>query len=60
MGILNLYACIGYPVTEDEYLTRNSAEFHAHRGFVRVGEFHQYGYRFGRWYDMIFLLHYFC
>lgn len=44
----------------DSYLTRNSAEFHVHLGFVRVEEFHQYGYKFGRWYDMIFLLHYFC
>ena len=23
MGILNLYACIGYPQAEDEYLARN-------------------------------------
>ena len=37
MGILNLYACIGYPETEDEYLTNNSAEFHAHLGYQRVG-----------------------
>lgn len=28
MGILNLYACIGYPENEDEYLTTNSADFH--------------------------------
>lgn len=37
MGILNLYACIGYPQVEDEYLTKNSAEFHAHLGFELVG-----------------------
>ena len=36
MGILNLYACIGYPQVEDEYLTKNSAEFHAHLGFELV------------------------
>ena len=29
MGILNLYACIGYPQVEDEYLTKNSAPLHA-------------------------------
>ncbi len=40
MGILNLYACIGYPQVEDEYLTKNSAEFHAHLGFELVGTFH--------------------
>lgn len=55
MGILNLYACIGYPQNEDEYLTRNSADFHEHLGFVKVGEFHKCGYKFGRWYDMIWM-----
>ena len=54
-GILNLYACIGYPEQEDEYLTTNSADFHAHLGFVKVGEFHQCGYKFGRWYHMIWM-----
>lgn len=48
MGILNLYACIGYPEVEDEYLTRNSADFHEHMGFSKVGEFHKCGYKFGR------------
>lgn len=55
MGILNLYACIGYPEEEDIYLTRNSAEFHTHLGFTKVGEFHQCGYKFGRWYNMIWM-----
>ncbi len=55
MGILNLYACIGYPKAEDEYLTTNSADFHAHMGFVKVGEFHNCGYKFGRWYHMIWM-----
>ena len=55
MGILNLYACIGYPDVEDEYLNKNSAEFHAHLGFSKVGEFHQCGYKFGRWYNMIWM-----
>ena len=55
MGILNLYACIGYPETEDEYLTRNSAEFHAHLGFVLCGRFNRCGYKFGRWYDMVWM-----
>lgn len=55
MGILNLYACIGYPETGDEYLTANSADFHAHLGFVKVGEFHKCGYKFGRWYNMIWM-----
>ncbi len=53
--ILNLYACIGYPETEDEYLNRNSADFHAHLGFTTAGRFHKCGYKFGRWYDMIWM-----
>lgn len=55
MGILNLYACIGYPETEDEYLNRNSAQFHEHLGFAKVGEFHNCGYKFNRWYHMIWM-----
>lgn len=55
MGILNMYACIGYPDNEDEYLTKNSDEFHSHIGFVQVGEFHKCGYKFGRWYNMIWM-----
>ena len=54
-GILNLYACIGDPVAEDEYLTRNSEQFHHHMGYVKVGTFHKCGYKFGRWYNMIWM-----
>ena len=55
MGILNLYACIGYPEKEDEHLTANSAEFHAHMGYAKAGEFTQCGYKFGCWYNMIWM-----
>lgn len=55
MGVLNLYACIGYPVRDDEYLTTNSADFHKHLGFEMVGKFSKCGYKFGRWYDMIWM-----
>lgn len=55
MGILNLYACIGYPEVEDEYLNQNSAQFHAHLGFTTVGTFRRCGYKFGRWYHMIWM-----
>ncbi|MGN0478761.1 MAG: GNAT family N-acetyltransferase [Hominenteromicrobium sp.] len=54
-NILNLNACIGYPVEEDEYLTKNSADFHAHLGYRLVGQFHKCGYKFGRWYDMVWM-----
>ncbi len=55
MNILNLNACIGYPKEDDEYLTKNSAFFHEHLGYKMVGEFHDCGYKFGRWYDMVWM-----
>ena len=51
--IRNLYAKIADPVIEDEYLSRNSEKFHSHMGFVKVGEYHKCGHKFGRWYNMI-------
>ena len=32
-NIINLYACIGYPEEDDEYLTKNSKQFHEHLGY---------------------------
>lgn len=55
MGMLNLYACVAWPIQEDETLTTNSADFHRHLGFAKVGEFHRCAYKFGRWYDMIWM-----
>lgn len=55
MGIRNLYACVACPETNDKYLTMNSADFHAHMGFVKTGEFRKCGYKFSRWYNMIWM-----
>ncbi len=55
IGIINLYACIADPISEDEYLTKNSELFHKHMGYIKVGEFHKCGYKFGRWYNMIWM-----
>ena len=54
-NILNMNACIGYPEEEDEYLNKNSVEFHSHMGFKMVGEFHKCGYKFDRWYNMVWM-----
>jgi phosphinothricin acetyltransferase len=54
-GIVNLYACIADPITEDEYLTKNSERFHRAMGYVKVGDFHKCGYKFGRLYNMIWM-----
>lgn len=55
MGILNLYACIGYAPVEDEYLTNASVRFHEKTGYKINGHFTQCGYKFGRWYDMVWM-----
>lgn len=54
-NILNVNACIAYPETEDEFLTKNSAQFHEKMGYRLVGEFHKCGYKFNRWYNMIWM-----
>ena len=53
--ILNLNACIGYSQTEDKYLNHSSAAFHSKMGYTLVGEFHNCGYKFNRWYNMIWM-----
>ena len=50
-----MYACIAYPKVEDEYLDKNSEEFHKHLGYRLVGEFYDCGYKFNRWYNMIWM-----
>ena len=55
IGIFNLYACIACPIEEDEYLSWDSERFHAHLGFKTVGEFHKCAYKFGRFYNMIWM-----
>lgn len=54
-GFLNMYACISYPTQKDPYLDTNSVDFHQHMGYELVGHFHRCGYKFDRWYDMVYL-----
>lgn len=54
-NILNLNACIAYTGHQDAYLTNDSMHFHEHMGYRLVGRFNQCGYKFGRWYDMIWM-----
>ncbi len=54
-GILNLYACIGVPPKEDEHLTMDSVYFHERMGYRMIGTFYQCGYKFNRWYDMVWM-----
>jgi len=55
MNILNVNACIATTSTEDEYLTNGSMHFHEKMGYRLVGEFYQCGYKFNRWYNMIWM-----
>ena len=54
-NILNVNACIAYPAREDEHLTKDSVRFHEKLGYRMAGRFHQCGYKFGRWYDMVWM-----
>lgn len=54
-GILNVNACISWIDEPNQYLTHQSPDFHAHMGYERVAHFHLCGYKFGQWFDMIWM-----
>lgn len=54
-NILNMYACIACPEKEDQYLNENSVQFHEHLGYSIAGKFHKCGYKFGTWYNMVWM-----
>lgn len=55
MGVLNMNACIAVPNGEDEHLNCDSVYFHKKMGFELVGRFHNSGYKFDTWYDMVWM-----
>ena len=55
IGVLNMNACIARPKKNDEYLSDDSYHFHEKMGFHLVGTFHNSGYKFDTWYDMIWM-----
>lgn len=54
-NIYSLCACIGWCGREDGHLNGNSVEFHAHMGYEMVGRFSRCGFKFGKWYDMVWM-----
>lgn len=54
-NVMNLNACIAYTTEEDPHLNNASAIFHAHMGYRKVAHFTKCGYKFGTWYDMIWM-----
>ncbi len=55
MGITNLYACIAKTDEQTPFLTNDSIDFHSKMGFHTVGEFHNCGYKFDRWFGMVYM-----
>lgn len=54
-NVLSLNACIAFADTPDETLNNNSMAFHSKMGYRYVGRFNASGYKFGRFYDMIWM-----
>ena len=54
-NIINVNACIAYTDNDDEYLTKGSVMFHENMGYKTVGRFHKCGYKFNKWYDMVWM-----
>ena len=54
-GILNLYACIATTSTPDAHLDNGSVTFHTRLGYREIGRFTKCGYKFGRWYDTVWM-----
>lgn len=54
-NILNCYACIAYTEREDEFLTKASVKFHEKMNYRMVGVFKDCGYKFDRWYSMVWM-----
>ena len=54
-GVLTAYSCIAHAPEPDEYLDHSSILFHERMGYRLTGTFPACGYKFGRWYGMIWM-----
>ena len=55
-GFQSMCACIAYTEREsDPHLTNDSVFFHERMGFAMVAHFHRCGWKFMRWYDMVWM-----
>jgi phosphinothricin acetyltransferase len=52
-NVANLYAAVSYREFEDETITHASPRFHTAMGYRKAAHFKKCGYKFGRWYDII-------
>ena len=54
-GVLTAYSCIAHAPEPDEYLDHASIRFHERIGYRLTGTFPSCGYKFGRWYGMVWM-----
>lgn len=54
-NVIKLIACIADAETEDKYVPKKSVEFHRHMGYKTVGRIRKGGYKFGNWYDLVYM-----
>jgi phosphinothricin acetyltransferase len=54
-NIINLNACISYAPNADLHLNNASMRFHERLGYRKMAHFTKCGYKFGTWYDMIWM-----
>lgn len=54
-NVYTVHACIARPEGKDLHLTDDSEKFHAKMGFEIVGRHNKCGYKFGKWYSIIWM-----
>ena len=55
-NVLNLYACIVVPGNGNaQHVTKASFIFHEGHGYTLAGRFPRSGYKFGEWYDIVYM-----
>ncbi len=54
-GVLTAYSCIAHTQEPDEYLDHASIRFHERMGYRLTGSFPNCGFKFGRWYGMVWM-----
>ena len=52
-NVKNVYAAVSYREKEDETISHASPLFHLAVGYRKAAHFHKCGYKFGRWYDIV-------
>jgi phosphinothricin acetyltransferase len=52
-NITNIYASVAFAELEDEHLSHSSVRFHKRMGYKEIGRFSKCGYKFGKWYDLL-------